>query len=104
MAEESTSQLTGAGSDTDAMMHAAADLHRAFFTGLVLAIVVRRGSRAAAELVFAVFRRQQRERFLPGLRKLGLEGLPHAVTAAQYQLPVEQDGRRVRGVRPRKRP
>src|SRR3712207_658609 len=37
-----------------------------------------------AELVFAVFRRQQRERFLPGLRKLGLEGLPHAVAAAQY--------------------
>src|SRR3712207_7150785 len=37
-----------------------------------------------SELVFAVFRRQQRERFLPGLRKLGLEMLPHAVAAARY--------------------
>ena len=67
-----------------AMMQAVADLHRAFFTGLVLASVARRGPRVAAELVFAVFRRQHHERFLPGLRKLGLEGLPHAVAAAQY--------------------
>jgi hypothetical protein len=50
----------------------------------VLAVVARRGPRTAAELVFAVFRRQHHERFLPGLRKLGLEGLPHAVAAAQY--------------------
>ena len=104
MMEAGRSRLAAAGAGSDAMMRAVADLHRAFFTGLVLATVARRGPRTAAELVFAVFRRQQRERFLPGLHKLGLEGLPHAVTAAQYQLPVEQDGRRVRGVRPRKRP
>jgi hypothetical protein len=67
-----------------AMMLAVAELHRAVFTGLVLTVVARRGPRAAAELVFAVFRRQHHERFLPGLRKLGLDRLPHAVAAAQY--------------------
>ncbi|RAI58300.1 hypothetical protein [Roseicella frigidaeris] len=61
-----------------------ADLHRAAFTGLVLAAVTRRGTPAAAELVFAIFRRQHHERFLPGLQKLGLAHLPHAVAAAQY--------------------
>lgn len=66
------------------LIQAVADLHRAAFTGLVLATVARRGTPAAAELVFAVFRRQQQERFLPGLRKLGLSHLPHAVAAAQY--------------------
>src|SRR4030088_3814739 len=38
----------------------------------------------AAEFVFRVFRRQQQERFLPGLEKLGLSHLPPAVAAAQY--------------------
>ena len=67
-----------------ALIQAVADLHRAAFTGTVLATVARRGTPAAAALVFAVFRRQHHERFLPGLRKLGLTGLPHAVAAAQY--------------------
>jgi hypothetical protein len=67
-----------------ALLQAVADLHRAAFTGLVLATVTRRGTPAAAELVFAVFRRQHHERFLPGLQKLGLTGFPHAVAAAQY--------------------
>ena len=31
-----------------------------------------------------MFRRQQQERFLPGLKKLGLDHLPPAVAAAQY--------------------
>ena len=61
-----------------------ADLHHAFFTGLILTVVTRRGTADAAEFVFRVFRRQQQERFLPGLEKLGLSGLPHAVAAAQY--------------------
>ena len=69
---------------TPALLQAVADLHRAAFTGLVLATVARRGTPAAAELVFAVFRRQHHERFLPGLQKLGLTALPHAVAAAQY--------------------
>ena len=67
-----------------ALLQAVADLHRAAFTGLVLGTVTRRGTPAAADLVFAVFRRQHHERFLPGLQKLGLTGLPHAVAAAQY--------------------
>ncbi|MGY4574203.1 MULTISPECIES: hypothetical protein [Bradyrhizobium] len=61
-----------------------ADLYHAFFTGLILTVVTRRGTTDAAEFVFRVFRRQQQERFLPGLKKLGLDGLPPAVAAAQY--------------------
>jgi hypothetical protein len=61
-----------------------ADLYHAYFTGLILTVVTRRGTADAAEFVFRVFRRQQQERFLPGLQKLGLSGLPPAVAAAQY--------------------
>ncbi len=46
--------------------------------------MTRRDRHAAAELVFRVFRRQHLEKFLPGLAKLGLTGLPHAVACAQY--------------------
>lgn len=63
---------------------AVAEWYHAFFTGMVLSAVTRRGAADAAELVFQVFRRQQQSLFLPGLRKLGLAGLPHAVAAAQY--------------------
>jgi hypothetical protein len=63
---------------------AVAEWYHAFFTGMVLSAVTRRSTANAAELVFQVFRRQQRMLFLPGLRKLGLAGLPHAVAAAQY--------------------
>jgi hypothetical protein len=62
----------------------AADLYHAYFTGLILSVVTRRGTADAAEFVFRVFRRQQQERFLPGLEKLGLSHLPPAVAAAQY--------------------
>jgi hypothetical protein len=61
-----------------------ADLYHAYFTGLILTVVTRRGTSDAAEFVFRVFRRQQQERFLPGLEKLGLKDLPPAVAAAQY--------------------
>ena len=61
-----------------------ADLYHAYFTGLILTVVTRRGTVDAAEFVFRVFRRQQLERFLPGLEKLGLSHLPPAVAAAQY--------------------
>jgi hypothetical protein len=67
-----------------ARWRAVADLYHAYFTGLILAVVTRRGAADAAEFVFRIFRRQQQERFLPGLDKLGLSGLPHAVAAAQY--------------------
>jgi hypothetical protein len=61
-----------------------ADLYHAYFTGLILTVVTRRGTAEAAEFVFRVFRRQQQERFLPGLKKLGIDHLPPAVAAAQY--------------------
>jgi hypothetical protein len=61
-----------------------AELYHAYFTGLILTMVTRRGTSDAAEFVFRVFRRQQQERFLPGLEKLGLTHLPPAVAAAQY--------------------
>jgi hypothetical protein len=63
---------------------AVATLYHAVFTGLILSVVTRRGAPAAAEFVFRIFRHQQLERFLPGLDKLGLKGLPPAVAAAQY--------------------
>jgi hypothetical protein len=61
-----------------------ARLYHAWVTGLILMVVTRRGGAAAAELVFRLFRRQHREKFLPGLEKLGLAGLPAAVASAQY--------------------
>lgn len=59
-------------------------IYHAYLTGLILMVVSRRGAAAAAELVFRLFRRQQLEKFLPGLDKLGLRDLPHAVACAQY--------------------
>ena len=46
--------------------------------------MTRRDRAAAAELVFRIFRRQHLDKFLPGLEKLGLRGLPDAVACAQY--------------------
>jgi len=63
---------------------AVATLYHAVFAGLILSVTARRGAAAAAEFVFRIFRHQQLERFLPGLDKLGLRGLPPAVAAAQY--------------------
>jgi hypothetical protein len=68
----------------EAAWDALGEWYHGWFTGIVLAAVSRRGSDDAAELVFRVFRRQQRDTFLPGLRKLGLAGLPPAVAAARY--------------------
>jgi len=59
-------------------------LYNALMTGLVLALVGHRGAGDARRFVFAHFRRQHLEKFLPGLKKLGLDGLPHAVACAQY--------------------
>ena len=66
------------------MRNPIAHLHHALFTGSILAAVSRLGTPAAAELVTRVFSRQREMRFLPGLAKLGLTGLPPAVAAAQY--------------------
>ncbi|MBI3993410.1 MAG: hypothetical protein HY342_09055, partial [Candidatus Lambdaproteobacteria bacterium] len=59
-------------------------LYHAYLTGLILATVTRRGNADAAELMFQTFRRQHLEKFLPGLKLLGLDKLPHAVACAQY--------------------
>ena len=63
---------------------AVSKLYNALMTGLVLALVTRKGEAVAAEFVCAHFRRQHLEKFLPGLEKLGLTGLPDAVACAQY--------------------
>lgn len=63
---------------------AVGEWYHAWFTGAVLAFVTRRGEADAARLVSGVFRRQQAETFLPGLRKLGLDGMPPAIAAARY--------------------
>jgi len=50
----------------------------------VLTLISQRDAKAARRFVEAHFRRQHLEKFLPGLKKLGLEGLPDAVACAQY--------------------
>lgn len=70
--------------DDRAAWEAVGDWYHAWFTGTVLAAVSRRGPDDAAELVFRVFRRQQRATFLAGLTKLGIDQLPPAVAAARY--------------------
>lgn len=74
----------GDGNSQVPAWRAVAELYRAFFAGLILRTVVQRDARDAAELVFRTFRRQHHARFLEGLRKLGLDGLPNAVAAASY--------------------
>jgi len=63
---------------------ALARLYNALMTGLVLTLVSQKSADAARAFMFAHFRRQHLEKFLPGLKKLGLDGLPDAVACAQY--------------------
>ncbi|PDH70007.1 MAG: hypothetical protein CNE88_01145 [Acidimicrobiales bacterium MED-G01] len=58
-------------------------LHR-YLTGLILALVVETGTERTTAVVQQLFRRQQEERFLPGLAKLGLGDEPDAVACAKY--------------------
>lgn len=76
--------MTETSADTERGWRAVAALHHDLFLGLLLTILSRKGEAAGAEFTFNVFRRQQRERFLPGLKKLGLDGAPPAVAAAGY--------------------
>ena len=71
---------------------AVASLYQALMTGLVLTLVTQRSADAAEQFVFGHFRRQHLEKFLPGLEKLGLTGLPHAVACAQYHYLSNQVG------------
>jgi hypothetical protein len=63
---------------------AVARLYNALMTGVVLTLVSQRGNDPARQFVQAHFRRQHLEKFLPGLKKLGLDRLPDAVACAQY--------------------
>lgn len=76
---------TMVGDDPDAW-RALGELYHRYLTGLLLALVTRHGVARSEEVVFRTFRRQHLEQFLPGLRKLGLDGLPHAVACAQYHV------------------
>ncbi|BAM89872.1 conserved hypothetical protein [Bradyrhizobium oligotrophicum S58] len=67
-------------------------IYHAYLTGLILMLSSRAGAQRAAEIVFRTFRRQQLARFLPGLTKLGLDGLPDAVACAQYHYLSNQVG------------
>ena len=81
-----------------------ADLYHAFFTGLILTVVTRRGTADAAEFVFRVFRRQQQERFLPGLKKLGLEPSAAGGGGRAVSLSLQLDRRRACRIHVRDRP
>ena len=78
---------------TDTAAYRAVELiYHSYLTGLILMLVTRAGAAPAAEVVFRTFRRQQLARFLPGLKKLGLDQLPHAVACAQYHYLSNQVG------------
>jgi hypothetical protein len=66
-------------------------IYHSYLTGLIL-MLVSRAVQQAAEVVFRTFRRQQLARFQPGLQKLGLTDLPHAVACAQYHYLSNQVG------------
>ncbi|HSM96795.1 MAG TPA: hypothetical protein VLT91_12170 [Rhizomicrobium sp.] len=70
--------------DETAGYKAVAKLYNAMMTGLVLTLVSQKSTEAARQFMFAHFRRQHLEKFLPGLKKLGLDALPDAVACAQY--------------------
>jgi hypothetical protein len=79
--------------DIDVAAYAAIErIYHAYLTGLILMLASRAGAARAAQVVFRTFRRQQLARFLPGLEKLGLTGLPHAVACAQYHYLSNQVG------------
>jgi hypothetical protein len=63
---------------------AVSKLYHAWFTGMILVVVTRRGASVAEEFLFRIFRRQHLATFLPGLKKLDLDKLPAAVASAQY--------------------
>lgn len=71
---------------------AVATLYHAWLTGIILGLVTHRGRELAEKFVFRLFRHQHHERFLPGLKKLGLDELPHAVACAKYHYLSNQIG------------
>src|SRR2546423_14683717 len=91
--------MTSAGSAARPAADAAAyraveHIYHSYLTGLILMLASRAGAPRAAEVAFRTFRRQQLARLTPGLKKLGLDQLPHTVACAQYHYLSNQ----VRGV------
>ena len=81
--------MTSAGSAVRPAADAAAyraieHIYHSYLTGLILMLASRAGAPRAAEVVFRTFRRQQLARFLPGLKKLGLDGEKDAPACALY--------------------
>ena len=71
---------------TSAAVSAQAGLHHQYLLGLQLMVATREGPESVGDWMFRLFRRQHEERFLAGLRTLGLEGQPHAVACAKYHV------------------
>ncbi len=77
-------QLNRSSEDEEFGIGAVSELFHRYLTGLILAMVVELGEGRTADVMKGLFRRQQGERFLPGLEKLGLAGEPDAVACAKY--------------------
>lgn len=67
-----------------AAIAAQAELHHQLLLGLQLMVATREGPQVVGDWMFRLFRRQHEQKFLSSFRKLGLEGLPHAVACARY--------------------
>ena len=59
-------------------------LFQSYMTGLLLATLRENGVEVGTELIFRTFRRQHDEKFLAGLKTLGLESLPSADASARF--------------------
>ncbi|HTP78457.1 MAG TPA: hypothetical protein VMJ73_15945 [Rhizomicrobium sp.] len=76
--------MSGRSDDALAGYKAVSRLYNGLMTGVVLTLITRKSPDDARRFVFGHFRRQHLEKFLSGLKKLGLDRLPHAVACAQY--------------------
>lgn len=84
--------IQNSASDDVQAYRAVERIYHSYLTGLILHLSSRAGAARAAEIVFRMFRRQQATHFVAGLKKLGLDGLPHAVASAQYNYLANQVG------------
>ena len=86
----------GSAENADVSAYRAIELiYHSYLPGLILLISSRAGPAHAAEVVFRTFRCQQLARFLPGLKKLGLDKLPGAACAQYHYLSNKVGGVKV---------
>ncbi len=83
---------------------AVANLYHAFFTGLILTVVTRRGAAAAEELVFRVFPQTAGGALSRRARQARPKQAPSRRRGRPVSLPVELDRRCLRRVHVRERP